>query len=140
MHSPLVEQFKAYFQDLRKSDLSQLEDLYERHIIFKDPIHKIEGLVPLQDYMHNLCTNLTECRFEYLDILEGQDCAYIKWIMHFRHPKLGNRLISLRGMSHIQFQEKIVFHEDVYDMGAMIYEQLPLLGRIIRWLRQRLAN
>jgi hypothetical protein len=61
-------------------------------------------------------------------------------MMHFKHPKLGNRLISVRGVSHLQISDKIDFHEDFYDMGAMLYEQLPLLGNVTRWLKLRLAS
>jgi hypothetical protein len=61
-------------------------------------------------------------------------------MMHFRHPGLGDRLISVRGVSHLQINDKIDYHEDFYDMGAMLYEQLPLIGTVTRWLRLRLAS
>jgi hypothetical protein len=91
--------------------------------------------------MANLCANITECRFEYLDEAASEKSAYIKWIMNFRHPKFGNRLISVRGVSHIQFnQQGIYFHEDFYDMGAMVYEQVPILGKIVVWIKKQLAS
>ena len=36
--------------------------------------------------------------------------------------------------------DKVEVHEDFYDMGAMLYEQLPVLGNVTRWLRMRLAS
>ena len=60
--------------------------------------------------------------------------------MHFRHPKLGSKLIDVRGVSHLKWTDKIDFHEDFYDMGAMLYEQVPLIGSVTQWLKQRLAN
>jgi hypothetical protein len=83
---------------------------------------------------------LSECRIEYLDEIIGDRSAYVKWVMHYRHPRLGNRLISVRGVSHLKFSDKIDFQEDFYDMGAMLYEQLPLLGNVTRWLKLRLAS
>ena len=137
----LVERFKAFFKRLHESDLSRLREIYADNIRFRDPVHEIRGLVELEDYFTSLCGDLSDCRFEYLDELIGQDSAYIKWTMHFKHPKLGNRLISVRGVSQIRFSsERIEFQEDFYDMGAMLYEQLPLLGNVTRWLRLRLAS
>ena len=98
------------------------------------------GLVELEDYFTSMCADLSDCRFEYLDEVVGERSAYIKWMMHFKHPRLGNRLISVRGVSHLKLGEKIEYHEDFYDMGAMLYDQLPLLGNVTRWLKMRLAG
>lgn len=139
-NTPLIERFKTYFQVLHESDLSQLRHLYSEQVLFKDPVHEIRGLVELEDYFTAMCGDLTDCRFEYLDELVTDEAAYVKWVMHFKHPRLGNRLISVRGVSHLKISDKIDYHEDFYDMGAMLYEQLPLLGSVTRWLRLRLAS
>lgn len=138
--APFIERFKDYFRVLQDSDLSKLRDIYADNVVFKDPVHEIRGLVELEDYFTSMCADLSDCRFEYLDELVNGSSAYLKWVMHFKHPRLGNRLISVRGVSHLQFSDKIDFHEDFYDMGAMLYEQLPLLGNVTRWLRLRLAS
>lgn len=138
--NPLILRFKDYFKILHDSDLSRLRDIYDESVVFKDPVHEIRGLVELEDYFTSMCSDLSDCRFEYLDELASDESAYVKWMMHFKHPKLGNRLISVRGVSHLKLGEKIEFHEDFYDMGAMLYEQLPLLGNVTRWLRLRLAS
>ena len=138
--TPQVKRFKSYFRILHESDLSQLCDLYSEQILFKDPVHEIRGLVELEDYFTSVCADLSDCRFEYLDAMVTDHAAYVKWMMHFKHPRLGNRLISVRGVSHLKISDKIDYHEDFYDMGAMLYEQLPLIGNVTRWLRLRLAS
>jgi hypothetical protein len=137
---PVLGDFKDYFRFLHQADLSCLREIYADQIVFKDPVHDIRGLVELEDYFTSMCADLSDCRFEYLDEVVGADVAYIKWVMHFRHPRLRNRLISVRGVSHLKFKDKIEFHEDFYDMGAMLYDQLPVLGNVTRWLRLRLAS
>ena len=136
----LIERFKAYFKVLHEADLGQLREIYADQVLFKDPVHEIRGLVELEEYFVTMCEDLSDCRFEYLDELVTERAAYVKWMMHFKHPRLGNRLISVRGVSHLKFGDKIEYHEDFYDMGAMLYEQLPLLGNVTRWLRTRLAS
>lgn len=138
--SALLERFKNHFRVMHEADQGDLRKFYSDRIIFRDPVHEIRGLVELEDYFISLGSDLSDCRFEYLDEAVTDNSAYIKWIMHFRHPRLGNRLISVRGVSHLQLGELIEFQEDFYDMGAMLYEQLPLLGNVTRWLRLRLAS
>jgi hypothetical protein len=138
--TPVIERFKNYFRVMHEADLARLREIYSDQILFKDPVHDIRGLVELEDYFTSMCADLSDCRFEYLDEVVGDNAAYVKWVMHFRHPRLRNRLISVRGVSHLKFSDRIEFHEDFYDMGAMLYEQLPVLGNVTRWLRLRLAS
>lgn len=141
MANDTVELFKRSYQNLLQTDLSRLDDLYTREVVFKDPVHEVRGLVMLQDYMAEICRNVTECRFEFLDQLQSDHAAYIKWDMHYCHPRLAaGKRITLRGVSQIQFDERVYFHEDVYDMGSMLYEHLPLMGGVTRWLKARLAK
>ncbi len=141
MSNDIVEKFKHYYADLIVADLSRLDEIYDNEIIFKDPVHQVTGLVTLQDYFVELCGNLKVCRFEYLDILRSENTAYIKWNMHYRHPKLqSGKALTLKGVSHLQFDDRITFHEDVYDMGAMVYEHIPFVGAATRMIKRRLAK
>ena len=139
-NNALLDRFKGNFKDLHLADWSQLGDIYADDIVFKDPVHELRGLVTLEDYFTTVCADLIDCRFEYLDQVVSDNSAYLKWVMHFRHPRLGKDVIDVRGVSHIRWKEKIDFHEDFYDMGAMLYEQLPVFGNVTRWLRLRLAS
>ena len=64
--SILIERFKSQFRILHEADLSRLRELYSERIVFKDPVHEIRGLVELEDYFSALCSDLSDCRYEYL--------------------------------------------------------------------------
>lgn len=136
----LLDRFKDTFRSLHGSDLSRLRRIYADGIVYRDPVQEIRGLVGLEDYFTAMRTDLDECRYEFLDELNGETSAYLKWNLHFRHPKPGGRLISVRGVSQLRLGEGIEFHEDFFDVGAMLHDQLPLLGNVTRWLRTRLAS
>lgn len=135
----LVAHFKYLYRDLMLADLDKLSEIYAEDAVFVDPVHEVHGLDSLQAYISEMCRNLTFCRFEYLDRVISDGDAYIKWNMHFSHQKLGAKTIKVRGVSHIQFQKTIVYHEDIYDMGAMLYEHVPVIGMATSWLKRRLA-
>lgn len=135
----LIERFKAFYKDVKHPKLDMINDVYSSDIKFRDPIHQIEGIAELHAYLSDMSENVENGRFEFLDQLIGSDTAYIKWNMYFRHPKLGQETHMVRGMTQIQFNERIYYHEDVYDMGQMIYEHVPVVGWAVSKLRKRLS-
>ncbi|MCB5162546.1 nuclear transport factor 2 family protein [Marinomonas algarum] len=138
--SLLVERFKAFYQDVKRPQLDKINEVYAEDVLFKDPVHELRGAEKLHAYLSEMCINVHSGRFEFLDQITSENTAYIKWNMHFKHPKLGNKTITVRGMSQVQFHDRIYFHEDIYDLGQMLYEHVPLLGVAVKGLKKRLAN
>jgi len=141
-YTQLTERFKAFYQQMLSTEWAELDSIYCEDVIFCDPIHRVAGREALYRYFDDLCENLVSCRFDFLDqvVLPGK--AYLKWDMHFAHPKFGrDKTICVRGVTQIQFNETgIYYHEHVYDLGALIYENIPLFGGGVRWLKRRLAQ
>ena len=125
---------------LNKTNIVTLNDLYEDHIRFVDPVHEINGLDCLICYFDNMIKNTTECRFEFLDQCIAADKAYFKWKMYYAHPKISSARQCLKGVTHIEFNKKIFFHEDIYDLGAMVYEHLPVIGKVTKVVKNRLSQ
>ncbi|RMA82456.1 nuclear transport factor 2 family protein [Umboniibacter marinipuniceus] len=112
---------------------------YRDDIVFTDPLHVINGLDNLLSYSASLYSNVQSCHFEFERILERDGEATLIWQMHLVHPKLnGGKLVIVPGVTHVLFEERIYYHRDYFDAGAMLYEQLPLLKQVIRWLKARL--
>lgn len=139
---PVINRFKSFYSELMSPEWAQLDDIYVENVRFRDPVHTIEGRAVLYRYLVDLCANVQTCRFEYLDEVIESNKAYIKWDMIFSHPRVnGGRTITVRGVSQIAFDEQgIFYHEDFYDMGVMLYENIPVMGSCIRWLKRRLAK
>ncbi|NHO64498.1 nuclear transport factor 2 family protein [Aestuariicella hydrocarbonica] len=135
----VIVQFKELYRNLSHLPVDRFALVYADNIIFRDPVHELRGAADVLGYLETLCERVEFCQFEYLDELIGDDKAYIKWNMNFRHPSLGKEVHSVRGMSHIEFTDRIHYHEDVYDLGEMLYEHIPVLGSATRFLKRRLA-
>ncbi|REG82395.1 nuclear transport factor 2 family protein [Marinomonas pollencensis] len=135
----LIERFKHFYKDLKHIPLPHIGDIYDDNVIFKDPVQEVRSVEQLHAYLSDSCMDVHSGCFEYLDQLVTENSAYIKWNMHFKHPKLGNKTLTVRGISQIQFNERIYYHEDVYDLGQMLYEHVPLLGCVVKGLKTRLT-
>jgi len=136
----LVERFKSFYRDLMAVRLDDMGLLYDTNVVFRDPVHEIRGVHDLHAYMSTMCNGITQGRFEYIDQLVAEGRAYVKWNMYYAHPRLGRQTIVVRGVSQVEFAEKIFYHEDIYDMGELLYEHVPVLGGATRWLKKRIAN
>jgi len=136
----LLEQFKRFYRDLQQAGVDDIASVYSDNIVFRDPVHEIRSLTNLHAYLFHMYAGVKRCHFDYLDELIAEGKAYIKWDMTLEHKKLGDKKIVVRGVSQIEFGEKIHFHEDFYDMGQLLYEHLPVLGSATRWLKQRLSR
>ncbi|MCQ3829708.1 nuclear transport factor 2 family protein [Microbulbifer elongatus] len=142
--SQAVTKLKALYADFLTVDVKSVADLYAESVVFRDPVHEVKGLQAMQAYFAGVCQNLSECRFEFDRVVGAGVWHSLWWVMHYRHPKLqGGKQLHLRGASLIQIDARdtqVVFHEDVYDLGAMVYEQVPLLGTVIRHVKGRLGD
>lgn len=127
------------YQQLSSNRLEVLRDIYSPTICFEDPAHRIQGIEQLVTYFEGLFSNLTHCNFNIERVIEQEQQAFISWQMRFGHPRLnGGREIQTPGASYLQFDEKITLHRDYFDLGATLYEHVPVVGYAVKLLKRRL--
>ena len=137
---PLICSLMGFFETFSRESLARLDEYYTPDIEFVDPVHRINGILSMKRYMKNMAINLQHYRIRYLEVLAGDNNAYLTWEMDFAHRRIkGGEVITIRGMTHLKYTSKIYYHEDAYDLGALLYEHLPVLGGITRSVKARLA-
>ena len=140
--SAFLHDFAERFAALNKDNLDLLGELYSDDLLFRDPLHEVHGLTAVRRYFAELYANVEALHFEFHgfdQVAEGE--GYLRWTMSYRHPRLaGGQLIRVEGCSHLLWSDgKVHRHRDYFDAGALLYEHLPVLGALIRWLKRRLA-
>lgn len=137
----IVIRFKQLFCPFSAEKLDSISDVYAETIVFRDPVQQLHGLNALYENFLELSQAVDFCSFDYLDETLGDGYAFITWDMLFRHRYLAaGRELKVRGISHVKFTDTIYYHEDFYDMGAMLYDNVPLLGGMTRWFKRRLQR
>ncbi len=142
MTEPL-SRFIALYQQLNLQQLHRLPEVYADEVIFIDPAHRIEGLTALGDYFAALYQRLAYCRFEIISQQHEGAQAWLSWVMTFSHPRLAaGQPIRVEGATRLEFdaEGKVRVHRDYFDLGALLYEQLPLLGPLVRVIKGRLGS
>jgi len=137
-----LKNFVDIYQTLSVDNLDLLATIYHQDVSFIDPMHHVEGFEQLTKYFAGLYQNLTTCKFMIEEVIVQDSHATLFWTMNYQHTKLNKgKSITVNGCSHIRGKDdKVYYHRDYLDLGAMLYEQLPLIGRIICWIKQKAAK
>ena len=137
-----VQAVGEVYQQLNKSNLHLLSDVYHDEVVFEDAAHRLEGWQELENYFESLYTNVTRCDFNILEHQQTGNSGFLTWQMALEHPKLSKgSMIHVNGVSHLKFsQGRVIYHRDYFDLGEMLYENLPLLGSVIKTIKQRLGK
>jgi hypothetical protein len=58
--------------------------------------------------------------------------------MRLKHRTLARKdPIGVAGSSQIRFNHKVYFHRDYFDAGQMLYENLPIISSIIKFIKKQ---
>jgi hypothetical protein len=137
-----LKNFVSVYQKLSTDNLDLLGTIYHNNVVFIDPIHKVEGFDNLYNYFEGLYQNLASCDFVIEQVIVQNSSAAIYWKMSYQHVKLNKgKVVTIVGTSHIKGEDdKVIYHRDYLDLGAMLYEQLPVLGKFILWIKKQAAK
>lgn len=144
----IVQSFRDFYADLGQADLSNLSDIYAENVMFIDPVHRLQGRNMLHDYLSHTVNGCLHCHFTFEDRfcmtnqtghLNGS--ATFKWQMNFAHKSIRQgKSTIVPGSSFVEYRNGLIdFHEDVYDLGAMLYEHLPIFGFVVKKIKMRLV-
>lgn len=134
-----LAQFQKLFNNLSASNLDDIRKVYSSDIRFQDPFSTVEGIEDLAEYFAGAYANVISCTFDFGEpVINGRDVC-IPWIMRLRHRRIRNgHQVNVEGISQIIIHGgKVTSHRDYFDLGQLLYENLPVLGRAIRWIRSQ---
>ena len=138
-----TERIVATFNELTKDNMHILDGFYHPDVVFEDPLGRIEGLPALKRYYLRMYRNVETIRFDFSDHLVDGDTHLAAWTMRMQVKGFNRgREIVLDGNSLIRFGEGdlVTYHRDYFDMGAMVYEHIPVIGYLVRRVKKRLQK
>ena len=128
------------YQSLGEGDSSKVADLYAEDIYFEDPTQGIQGKSALMSHIDSTFLNIENFSFKSHKTLAGDTDVFISWTQIFTHKRLaGGKTIRVEGSTYLKTRNgRIYYQRDYFDLGAVVYENLPIIGAVIKRLRSRL--
>jgi steroid delta-isomerase len=118
-------------------------EFYAPDAHFRDPFNDVRGVERIARIYAHMFEQVSEPRFavieRYLKENSGGDSALLLWEFSFR-SRPGAAVTIVRGTTHLRFdaQGRVSTHQDYWDPAGQLYENVPLLGTLLRWVRGRL--
>jgi len=137
----LARRVQSVYEKIDPDNLDTLREIYARDVSFEDPIHAIQGLDALIANFQSLFANVERCRFKFHRSVVSGDGIFFSWTMMLEHKTFKrDEVIRVEGASYLKYRHgKIYYHRDYFDLGAMVYENIPVMGGLIRAIRSRIA-
>ena len=134
-----VEHIVVAFEQLQRDEVARLATLYAADARFKDPFNEVQGVVAIQAIFAHMFVALNEPRFVVHDIICQGDQCFLSWDFIFRFKRFSTDLQTVRGSSHLKLnaQGQITLHRDYWDAAEELYEKLPVVATVMRWLKRR---
>ncbi|MBC7954261.1 MAG: nuclear transport factor 2 family protein [Cytophagales bacterium] len=136
---PRVTRIVALFEQLTPADIERLGEFYAPQAQFKDPFNEVQGLPAIQRVFRHMYESLHEPRFVVRDVIvQGGQC-FLSWDFLFRFKRFNGEPQTVRGGSQLQLDAigLITMHRDYWDAAEELYEKLPVIGILMRWLKRR---
>ena len=138
--SAAVQRLVQFFEQLQPHDLPRLPQLYAPDARFKDPFNEVQGLAAIEHIFAHMFESMDAPHFVVTErIVQGRQC-FLVWDFHFRFKRFDStRWQTVRGGTHLVFSDEglVTLHRDYWDAAEELYEKLPLVGGLMRWLKRR---
>ena len=137
-----VARLVALYETLVPADLPGLRGVYADDARFKDPFNQVQGVAAIARIFSHMFGKLDSPRFRVIGIVADGDEVVLTWDFTFRTRGAGAAALCIHGASHVRFnaQGQVAMHRDYWDAAEELYEKLPLLGTLMRWLKRRAAT
>lgn len=132
-----------FFNGLTSENIKErVSGLYATNVQFSGPFAKLTGQDALVNHYMNLFSGLKSFSLEITEeFISGQETVLL-WELTFANDSLNSgKELKIEGVSHLTFAgDLIISQHDFYDAGAAVYEHVTIIGRLVRWVKGKVAG
>ena len=140
--SDRLDNLIRYFETITEAIVPQLRVFYSADAYFKDSFSEVYKVEQIERIFAHMFGPLSKPRFIVHSRIEQGDEAFLTWDFRFRIKKYKPDVEQvIRGGSQLCFdpQNKVCYHRDYWDAAEELYEKLPLIGGLMRFMKRRMG-
>ncbi len=129
-----------FFEHIDEAAVARLDQIYADQAWFKDPFNEVRGIEPIRRIFGHMFIQVLQPRFAVIEAVQQGSQAFLTWDFRFRMKRFDMQTTqTIRGASHLRFARdgRVDMHRDYWDAAEELYEKLPLVGSLMRWLKRQ---
>ncbi len=138
--SAAASRLAHYFETLSPHSVAEVALYYDSKARFKDPFNDVKGVVPIAQIFAHMFQALEQPHFVVTtQVVQGVQC-FMTWEFRFGFKNFQRGVPQvILGATHLQFSDQglVTLHRDYWDAAEELYEKLPAVGGLMRWLKRR---
>jgi len=144
--SPELEQaigrVKALFENYTADYISaHFDEVYAPSLYFRDAFKEFERREDIKEYLLHGLEALRSCTFTFDHAVTQRGEVFLHWTMHVSLKRDKEGVIDhSMGISHMRFdtEGRVIFHQDYWDPTDVVYRRIPIVNRMLAWVKGRL--
>lgn len=145
-----LQRYIEFMTTLAPAAIAASDAVVTDDIHFRDPFNDVRGRAPFVRCLEDMLEKLDDLRIDVTHVAAltarqavADEPARFALYWHFSGhlTQLGGRHWAVTGVAIVTLAAdgRVAEHLDYWDAAGGLYEQLPLIGGLMRWLRRRLA-
>lgn len=137
-HQEQLQNVVRFFESITPESIKDISQLYSADAYFKDPFNEVRGVHAISEIFIHMYEQVDEPAFKIQHSILQDGDAFLVWDFSFR-VKGGDTTITIHGSSHLSFNgsHQITYHRDYWDVAEELYEKIPVLGGLMRFIKNR---
>ncbi len=137
-----VDELVTYFETLTPAAVADMAEFYTEEAYFRDPFNEVTGLANIRPIFDHMFEAMHAPRFVILERVIQGDSVVLTWDFTFRIKRYQPEVKqTIHGLSLLKLAAdgRVRWHRDYWDAAGELYEKLPVVGALMRWLKRKMG-
>lgn len=134
-----LNKLTLWYATLSLATLPEIRRLYAANASFKDPFNDVIGVDAIERIFVHMFTTTEQPRFIFDETVQQEKQAFLTWKFMFT---LNRKEYTVNGGTHLRFDDAglVIMHRDYWDAAEELWQKLPIIGILVRWLRGKFSE
>ena len=137
-----ADAYLRFYETMSPDTLDELDALVTPYVRFTDPFNDVRGPEAMRHIFMDMFKKVQGPRFYVTYKAYDGNVLLVRWRFSGHVEAFGKDPWVVEGVSeiHIDADGRISAHIDHWDAAAQLYERLPLVGPLFRFIRRRAGS
>jgi len=133
-----LDKLLDWYSTLTPESVRRVAEFYGPDAHFRDPFNDVRGTQAIQRIFDHMFETTENPRFVIKDRMIQDNQGFATWLFEF---DLRGKHYTVEGSSHIWFAPNglVTAHRDYWDAAEELFEKLPFVGNLVRFLRKKFS-